>query len=206
MWATKPEGEEGKKIAAREKKSQNVQQHQQSSFEAKSLATQGFHQNKQHSGKMSLVKLANVAAHLQNVTRVHLSRTSIPYTRLHLQVASHLYKQGFITSIQRGSLTGPDATPVEVTPDNISTRRLWLGLKYRDSKSVISKFQLVSKPSCRIKVSPEQMKELANGKSVRQIRPIQPSELVLVKTGNEILELGEAAAQHKGGEVLCRII
>lgn len=50
------------------------------------------------------------------------------------------------------------------------------------------------------------MKELANGKSVRQIRPIQPSELVLVKTGNEILELGEAAAQHKGGEVLCRII
>lgn len=155
---------------------------------------------------MSLVRLANFAAHLQNVTRVHLSTTSIPYTRLHLQVASHLYKQGFISSIQRGSLHGPDVDPVEVTPDNIATRRLWLGLKYRDSKSVLSKFQLVSKPSCRIVLNAEQVKELANGKSVRQIRPIQPSELVLLRSEGEVLELAEAAAQHKAGEVLCRVI
>jgi ribosomal protein S8 len=156
---------------------------------------------------MSLVKLANVAAHLQNVTRVHLSTTAIPYTRLHLQVASHLYKQGFVSSIQRGSIHGPDVTPEEVTPDNIATRRLWIGLKYRDSKSVISKFQLVSKPSCRVKLNAEQIRELSNGKAVRQIRPIQPSELVLVRCSDgEVLELAEAAAHHKAGEVLCRVI
>ncbi|CDR44441.1 CYFA0S14e02762g1_1 [Cyberlindnera fabianii] len=154
---------------------------------------------------MSLVKLANVAAHIQNVTRVSLSTTAIPYTKLHLQVATHLYKQGFINSIQRGSITGPDVVPEEVTPDNIATRRLWLGLKYRDSQSVISKFQLVSKPSCRIHLTAEQIQELAEGKSVRKIKPIQPSELVLVRNNNQVYDLAEAAAHELDGEVLCRI-
>jgi ribosomal protein S8 len=156
---------------------------------------------------MSLVKLANVAAHIQNVTRAHLTTTSIPYTKLHLQVASHLYNQGFISSIQRGSLNGPDEIPTEVTPDNISTRRLWLGMKYRDSKPVISKFQLISKPSLRMHLKPDEIKELANGKLVRRIRPLSPSELVLVKCNKteEVMELSEAAAQGRGGEVLCRV-
>lgn len=156
---------------------------------------------------MSLVKLANVAAHIQNVTRARLTTTSIPYTKLHLQVSAHLYNQGFISSIQRGSTEGPDLVPTEVTPDNISTRRLWLGLKYRDSRPVISKFQLISKPSLRIHLKPAELKALADGKLVRNIRPLTPSELVLVRCNhtNEVMELSQAVAEHRTAEVLCRI-
>ncbi|KAH3675881.1 hypothetical protein WICMUC_002451 [Wickerhamomyces mucosus] len=156
---------------------------------------------------MSLVKLANVAAHIQNVTRIYASTTSIPFTRLHLDVATHLHKQGFISSIQKGDLTGPHSSPVETTPDNIAQTKLWLGLKYRDNKPVLSKFQLISKPSNKIHLSSEQLKELASGKSVRLINPPQPNELILVKCHKtkEVLDLDDAAAKDKSGEVLCRI-
>jgi len=156
---------------------------------------------------MSLVNLAHVAAHMQNATRARLATTSIPFTRLHLQVAVNLCKQGFITSVQRGSLNGPDVVPTEVTPDNIATRRLWLGLKYRGNDSVIKNFSLVSKPSCRIILNKEELKALAAGKKVRMIKPIQPSEVVLVKTyeTKEVLELSEAVNKGLSGEVLCRV-
>ncbi len=156
---------------------------------------------------MSLVNLGNIAAHLQNVTRVHLATTSIPFSRLHLEVAAHLYKQGFISSVQRGSLQGPDKVPTEVTPDNIATRRLWLGLKYRGTDSVIRKFSLVSKPSCRIHLNKDELKLLAAGRKVRLIKPLQPSELMLIKDNKtkKVLDLAEAVNKGVEGEVLCRI-
>ncbi|CCH44681.1 hypothetical protein BN7_4249 [Wickerhamomyces ciferrii] len=161
---------------------------------------------------MSLTRLGNLCAHLQNVTRVNLATTAIPYSRMHLEVASHLYKQGFITSVQKGSLNGPDLKPVDVTPDNIASRRLWLGLKYRGTDSVIRKVSLISKPSRRIILDHDQLKLLAAGKSVREIKPLQPSELVLVKVDTtkrnfsyEILDLAEAIERGGSGEVLCRI-
>lgn len=156
---------------------------------------------------MSLVNLAHVCAHLQNVTRVHLATTSIPFSRLHLEVAAHLYKQGFITSVQRGSLNGPDTVPTEVTPDNIATRRLWLGLKYRGTDSVLRKFSLVSKPSCRILLNKEELRLLAAGRKVRMIKPLQPSELMLVRVDGtkEVLDLADAVNKGASGEVLCRV-
>lgn len=156
---------------------------------------------------MSLVNLANVAAHLQNATRVNLATTSIPFSRLHLEVAFHLYKQGFITSVQKGSTLGPDQVPTEVTPDNIASRRIWLGLKYRGTESVIRKFSLVSKPSRKIFLNKEELKSLAAGKKIRLIKPIQPGELMLVRDDlkKTVLELSEAVNEGVSGEVLCRI-
>ena len=154
---------------------------------------------------MSLVKLAHTCAHLQNCIRVRLTLTSIPYTKLQLQFAYNLYKQGFISSLQKGSTKGPDQEYVEVTPDNISTRRLWLGLKYSNNKPVMSKLQLISKPSVRIVLSNEDLKKLCSGTMVRNVKPLQPGELILVKTEDELFDLNEAVSKTLGGEVLCRV-
>lgn len=155
---------------------------------------------------MSLVKLANTCAHLQNCSRVRLSLTSIPYTKLQLQFAYNLYKQGFLSSVQRGSTKGPDKEFVEVTPDNISTRRLWVGLKYRDNTPVLSKVRLISKPNMRISLPHEDLRKLCSGVSVRQIKPLQPGELILVRTDkNTIMDINEAIAKKLDGEVLCRV-
>ena len=154
---------------------------------------------------MSLVKLAHTCAHLQNCTRVRLSLTSIPYTKLQLQFAYNLYKQGFISSLQKGSTKGPDEDYVEVTPDNISTRRLWLGLKYRENKPILNKLQLISKPSVRIILENDDLKKICSGTIVRKIKPLQPGELILVRCGSEVMDINDAVFKKLGGEVLCRI-
>lgn len=154
---------------------------------------------------MSLVHLANACAHLQNCSRARIGLTSIPYTKLHLNFAYNLYKHGFISNLQKGSTKGPDVQPVEVTPDNISTRRLWLGLKYRENKPVMTSCRLISKPNLRISLDVEDMKKLCSGTSVRLIKPLAPGELILVKSGNELMDINDAIAKKIGGEVLCRI-
>ncbi|CEP61511.1 mitochondrial 37S ribosomal protein uS8m LALA0_S03e04500g [Lachancea lanzarotensis] len=154
---------------------------------------------------MSLVHLANACAHLQNCSRARTSLTSIPYTKLHLNFAYNLYKHGFLSTLQRGSTKGPDVAAAEVTPDNISTRRLWLGLKYRENKPVISTCRLISKPNLRIDLKYEDLKQLCTGKTVRLIKPLQPGELILVRSGNELFDINDAIARKIGGEVLCRI-
>ncbi|CCK68185.1 mitochondrial 37S ribosomal protein uS8m MRPS8 KNAG_0A05190 [Huiozyma naganishii CBS 8797] len=154
---------------------------------------------------MSLVTLAHTCAHLQNCTRVRLSLTSIPYTKLQLQFAYNLYKQGFLSSLQKGSTKGPDKEYVEVTPDNIATRRLWIGLKYRDNRPVLSKCQLISKPSVRIHLNSEEMKKLYLGTTIRNVKPLQPGELILVRNAGDVMEIGEAVQKKLPGEVLCRI-
>ncbi|QLL30469.1 hypothetical protein HG536_0A02860 [Torulaspora globosa] len=154
---------------------------------------------------MSLVKLANTCAHIQNCSRVRTSLTSIPYTRLHLQFAYNLYRHGFISSLQKGSTKGPDEVPVEVTPDNISTRRLWIGLKYRENKPILSSCRLISKPSTRVYLSHNDMRKLCSGITVRLIKPLQPGELMLVRTKESVVDINEAVAKKLDGEVLCRV-
>ncbi|QLG72423.1 hypothetical protein HG535_0D01310 [Zygotorulaspora mrakii] len=154
---------------------------------------------------MSLVKLANSCAHIQNCSRVRSTLTSIPYTKLHLQFAYSLYKHGFLSSLQKGSTKGPDETTVEITPDNISTRRLWIGLKYRENKPIISACTLISKPNTRVYLTHNDMRKLCSGSSVRLIKPLQPGELMLVRTDTDVIDINEAIAKKIDGEVLCRV-
>lgn len=155
---------------------------------------------------MSLVNLAHVCSHIQNVTRVNKSLTSIPFSKLHLQVAVGLYREGFLSSIQRGSLTGPDTEYTATTFDNVSTRRLWLGLKYHNAKPVISSMRLVSHPNRRVFVEAKQVSELLGGKAIRQVKPPQLGEVMFLRTREgEVLELQEAVQKHVGGEILCRV-
>lgn len=155
---------------------------------------------------MSLVHLANLCAHVKNCTNVHISTTSIPFSRLHLLVALNLYKEGFISSVHKGSTAGPDKAPVEVTPDNISTRRLWLELKYRNNQPVIRDFSVILKPGRKVNLTATEIKALASGFPVRFIKPLQPAECIFIQTPKkEIFEVQEAAKRNLDGMALCRV-
>lgn len=134
-----------------------------------------------------------------------MSLTSIPYTKLHLNFAYNLYQNGFLSTLQRGSTKGPDLKPVEVTPGNIATRRLWVGLKYRENKPVLNACRLISKPNLRIHLPYDDLKKLCTGVTVRLIKPLQPGELILVKCGHQIYDINQAVAKKLDGEVLCRV-
>lgn len=152
-----------------------------------------------------LARLANTCAHLQNCSRVRLSLTSIPYNRLHLQFAYNLYKHGFLSSVQRGNTKVPDLVVTETTPDNIATRRLWLGMKYRENRPILSSCRLISKPSLRIHMTSNEMKKLCAGNTIREVKPPQAGELILVRIGKELLDIDKAIKQGTQGEIVCRI-
>lgn len=155
---------------------------------------------------MSLVHLSNLCAHLKNCSRVNLSKTSIPFSRMHLQVAIGLYKEGFLSAVQKGSTSGPDKVPVDVTPDNIATRRLWVDLKYRNNSPVIREISMILKPGRKVNMSPTEIKALASGLSVRFVQPLQPAEVIFVRTlPTEIMEVQEAAKKGLAGMALCRV-
>ncbi|CAH6721071.1 37S ribosomal protein S8, mitochondrial [[Candida] jaroonii] len=154
---------------------------------------------------MSLANLANYSSHLKNCVRLNISTTSVPFNKFNLKISYHLYKEGFLSSLKKGSLNGPDKVPVEVTSDNIATRRLWLGLKYRNNNAIIKHFEMISKPSRKVNLSDVEIKALSSGINVRFIEGLQPGEIILVKVGDEIMEIQEAAKKGVHGMVLCRI-
>lgn len=57
------------------------------------------------------------------------------------------------------------------------------------------------------------MRKLCSGTSVRLIKPLQPGELILVKTVSKthdeskanVMDINDAVAKRLDGEVLCRI-
>jgi small subunit ribosomal protein S8 len=127
-------------------------------------------------------------------------------TKLHLSIALGLYKEGFLSSVQRGDFTGPDKEYVPTTTQNISTRRLWLGLKYQETRPVLKKMQMVSKPSRKIITTPQELHSLVLGRSVRGVPALELGEVMFIRayqTG-EVLEIQDAVKRHVGGEILCR--
>ncbi|KAK5126618.1 hypothetical protein LTR85_009552 [Meristemomyces frigidus] len=77
---------------------------------------------------MSLVNLAHVCSHLQNASLARLGLTSIPYSRLHLQLSVLLHKQGFIQQVKLG---GP-SPPASAFPATISDNHHITSAPHRD--------------------------------------------------------------------------
>lgn len=156
---------------------------------------------------MSLVNLAHTCAHLQNVGRVKKPLTSIPMTKLHLQIALGLYKEGFLSSVQRGDLRGPDAEYTPTTFDNVSTRRLWLGMKYRNFAPVLSQMRLVSHPNRRVFASHADLVGLCTGRPLGKVPALKLGEVMFIRAKNKensVHEIHDAVKRKLGGEILCR--
>lgn len=150
--------------------------------------------------------LHHVASHLQNASRARSSITSIPLSKMNLSIALGLYRQGFLSNVQRGSIDGPDEVYTPTTPSNVSTRRIWLGLKYRDARPVLSNMHVISKPSRKVWMSVKELKEMVNGKRGREmIKPLVPGEICFVGTDKGVMEIREAIKRQIGGEVLIRV-
>jgi ribosomal protein S8 len=157
---------------------------------------------------MSLVNLAHVCSHLKNASMARLGLTSIPSTNLHLSLALALQKQGFLSSVSRGGPTGPDppSTPPEpVTQSNISSRRLWVGLKYWNNEPVIKDIKLLSKPTQRIWVKVEDLEAIIRGKRAAYIDGLRLGECIFLSTDRGLMEARECVEKKIGGQVLCRV-
>lgn len=125
---------------------------------------------------------------------------------MNLSIALALYKQGFLSSVQRGSTNGPDSEYTPTTPANVSTRRIWLGLKYRDASPVLSNMHVISKPSRKVWMSVSKLKELVDGRKGREmIKGLVPGEICFIGTDKGVMEIRDAVKRRIGGEVLIRV-
>jgi ribosomal protein S8 len=169
---------------------------------------------------MSLVHLANTCSHLQNASKARLGITSIPNSNFHLRLCLALQNSGFISTVVRGGQRPPPphkllshpssntegAELVPVTPQNIASRRLWLGMKYWNSEPVLEKMQIVSKPTRRILMDVEGLKKLVLGRSSGYVKGLtRPGECLYVMTDRGIFESRECVERKIGGQLLCRV-
>jgi ribosomal protein S8 len=162
---------------------------------------------------MSLVHLSNVCSHLQNASKARLGLTSVPSTNQILRLTLALQSAGFLSSVTRGGLTPPPLddlssyVPEPVTQENISTRRLWLGLKYWNNEPVLGKMSMVSKPTKRVWMDAEGLGKLVRGREAGYVKGLtKPGECLFVTTDRGIMESRECVERKIGGMLLCRVL
>jgi ribosomal protein S8 len=66
---------------------------------------------------MSLVNLAHVCSHLQNASKARLGLTSIPVSKMHVNIALGLQREGFLSSVVLGGPTPPTPFLLQEQPD-----------------------------------------------------------------------------------------
>jgi len=93
-----------------------------------------------------------------------------------------------------------------VTQENISSRRLWVGLKYYNNRPVLEKMKLVSKPTRRVWMGVGDLEDLARGEKRGYVRGMRGvGEALFLTTDKGIMEIRECVERKVGGMLLCRI-
>lgn len=93
-----------------------------------------------------------------------------------------------------------------VTQSNVSSRRLWVGLKYYNNRPVLEKMSLVSKPTRRVWMGVRDFEGLVMGDRrgyVKGLRGI--GEAMFASTDKGVMEVRECVERRLGGMLLCRI-
>lgn len=168
---------------------------------------------------MSLVNLAHVCSHLNNVSKARLGFTSIPHSNLHFKLCLAFQNSGLISNVVLGGPTPPrphkitglpsinDESVEPVTQSNIASRRLWLGLKYWQSEPVLGKISLISKPKRRVYLDVPSLQEIVRGRRARNVDGLRsPGESLYLSTDQGIMEARDCVEKKVGGLALCRVL
>jgi len=81
-----------------------------------------------------------------------------------------------------------------------------LGLKYWNNEPVLGKMKMESKPTRRIWMDVEGLKDVVRGKKSGYVEGLRsPGECLFVSTDRGVLEARECVERKIGGMVLCRV-
>lgn len=93
-----------------------------------------------------------------------------------------------------------------VTQENVSSRRLWVGLKYYNSRPVLEKMKLVSKPTRRVWMSVLDLEGILKGEKRGYVKGMRGvGEAMFITTDRGIMEIRECVERKIGGMLLCRV-
>ncbi len=131
-------------------------------------------------------RISDMLTRIRNANLAKKSSVSIPKTKVTLEIAQILEKEGFIENLQQ----------------SLEDQTLLLSLKYRSKKvaklrtkeSCITNLKRLSKPGLRIYVNHRQIPRVLGGTGV-----------VILSTPSGLLTDREARSRGIGGELLCSI-
>ena len=125
--------------------------------------------------------IADFLTRIRNACMAKFDRVDIPSSKMKLSIAKVLKEEGYIKNFKL------------IKDKKQGLLRLYL--KYdEDNVPVISGLQRVSKPSCRVYVSHDEIPYVLNGMGT-----------AVLSTSRGILPDREARKQRVGGELLCKI-
>jgi ribosomal protein S8 len=130
---------------------------------------------------------------------------SLTHSTQTLGILNILLRAGFISSITRGTISGP--SPEQFTTAKESEKRIWATLKYRNDQPVLSDMEVISKPSRRVFMELADLRAICSGRTSKQVKPLGMGEVAMVRTKDkehEWLEAREALTLKIPGEAVCR--
>ncbi|TDL19642.1 ribosomal protein S8 [Rickenella mellea] len=147
----------------------------------------------------------DLCARVQNAFRARQRHICVDHNNQNLGILSILMRAGFLISLTRGTIDGPD--PQKFHDVGEAQRRIWAELKYRDDRAVLNHMELISRPSRRIFMDINEVRRICSGRRAQQVKPLGLGEVAVVQTRSkehEWLEAREALRLNIDGEVLCR--
>ncbi|KAG9045289.1 hypothetical protein FS837_006554 [Tulasnella sp. UAMH 9824] len=149
----------------------------------------------------------DLMARLQNGFMARLKRLPVPHTTQNLAILSIMLRHGFLSNVTRGTINDADPNAWQAAPE--PHRRIWVDLKYRDDLPVLSKAEIISKPSKRLVLTPDDVRRICSGQMASFVKPLGMGEVAVIRQGggNKVqwYEAREALEKGLGGEILCRM-
>jgi small subunit ribosomal protein S8 len=129
--------------------------------------------------------IADMLTRIRNASKVRKQQVFIPFSKIKLEIAKILKKEGFISGYS------------EIKPTKEGEHRfggLTVDLKYEDGKSVITSIDKVSKPGRRVYSNRDDLPKVLNDLGI-----------AIVSTSHGVMTNHEARKAGLGGEVICSI-
>ena len=147
----------------------------------------------------------DICSKIQNAFRARHAMVSLTHNTQTLGILNVLLRSGFISSVTRGTITGP--SPQQFSDAKESERRIWATLKYRNDQPVLNGMEVISKSSRRVFMELNDLRLICSGRTSKQVKPLGMGEVAMVRTKekeHEWLEAREALVLKIPGEVVCR--
>ena len=125
--------------------------------------------------------LGDVVAAVNNARAVRKDSVTVPHSAFVANIFDILVREGYFTKSSTEDLGN-------------NKKALTIGLKYVGKKDLISEFEIISKPSRRVYVAKEDVKQVIRGKG-----------LAVVSTSKGLFTDKEARKAGVGGELLVKV-
>jgi small subunit ribosomal protein S8 len=126
--------------------------------------------------------IADTLTRIRNANRVHFKSVDILLSRMNVNIAEVMKKNGYISGY-------------DVKKESAGAGTLRIYLKYADAKrAVITDIQRVSRPGRRVYVKSERIPKVLNGYG-----------MAILSTSHGIMTDKDARQLNVGGEILCNV-